>query len=151
MTKHQEGLLHLFHEAPINQTFAGIRLSFREELAIVYFPVTEEWFHGAMALHGGVYMKALDDAAYFAAALKEPEHFLLTAEMDTSFLRPVGLGSIEARGRFKGREGRSISAEASLYDAEGILVGTCTSLLVPGKSPWQGISSYAAGFASHGE
>ncbi len=79
--------------------------------------------HAAGALHGSVYFKLLDDAAFFAANSLESKVFLLTASFNVHLIRPVSEGRITAHGRLTERTSRLFFAESKLKDAAGRLIG----------------------------
>ncbi|MBK5230881.1 MAG: PaaI family thioesterase, partial [Thermoleophilia bacterium] len=71
----------------------------RKSSVRVAVKVREDMLHAAHALHGSVYFKVLDDAAFFAANSLIPGHFVLTAGFSLHLLRPVTGGTITATGR----------------------------------------------------
>ena len=73
-TEHYTALERMYLSAPINSFYSPeIWISHGEaEIAI---PVKPEFFHAAAAVHGSVYFKLLDDAAFFAANSLIDEHF----------------------------------------------------------------------------
>jgi uncharacterized protein (TIGR00369 family) len=70
-------------------------------------------------MHGSVYFKMLDDAAFFAANSQVEDVFVLTASFNLYFLRPVSEGRIRSEGRVTSRSRRLILAEARLEDDRG--------------------------------
>ena len=78
---HFQALENMYLSAPIN-AFYDPRIEVSDAEAIVEIEVSEKLFHSAEAVHGSVYFKMLDDAAFFAASALEREVFVLT----TSFL-----------------------------------------------------------------
>ena len=48
-------------------------------------PIKEDYFHALNAIHGSVYFKMLDDAAFFAAQSVVEDYMLLTANFNISF------------------------------------------------------------------
>ncbi len=82
-------------------------------------PVRPEFFHAAGAVHGSVYFKALDDAAFFAANSLVEDVFVLTASFNLYFTRPISAGEIRATGRVIHRSLRLILAESEATDARG--------------------------------
>jgi hypothetical protein len=64
--EHFRKLEHLYRVAPVTRWYgASIRIGDGE--AEVSIPVRPEFYHAAHAVHGSVYFRALDDAAFFAA------------------------------------------------------------------------------------
>lgn len=56
-----------------------------------------------------------------------PDQFQSTSQLSVSFLRPVRPGRLIGRGRVVHREGELAFLEASLLDAEGVVVATATA------------------------
>ena len=122
--------------APINQ-LTGSRLEVRDAEATVHLPISEKLCHAFGAVHGSMYFKCLDDAAYFAANSVCPDVWVLTADFHTRLLRPVPLqeGSLRAEGRVVSRGQRMIIAESVLYDKKGREVARGTGSFMPSDIP----------------
>lgn len=120
-SQHFRFLENMYLQAPIVKSLypeSAIRIS--EGLAVIECPAKAHYFHAANSLHGSVYFRMLDDAAYFAASSMETTYFLLTAEFTIKFLRPVSGGLLKAEGRLSGDpSGGMVNAEAWLYTSEG--------------------------------
>jgi len=82
-----------------------------------------EFFHAAGAVHGAVYFKAMDDAAFFAVASLLDDVFPLTVTFNVYLLRPIAEGELRAIGEVVHRSQRLYIAEAQLFDAEGRQIG----------------------------
>jgi uncharacterized protein (TIGR00369 family) len=118
MAAHFARLERMYINGPNNEYYnPGIRVT--EGEAEVVIPVQEKFFHAANGVHGSVYFKALDDAAFFAVNSLVERVFVLTVSFNVEFSRPVSKGELVARGRYLGRSGRHYLAEAVLMDAEG--------------------------------
>ncbi len=113
MSDHYRKLENMYHAAPVNQFYDPI-LQVSEGRAVVTMEAREEFFHAANALHGSVYFKALDDAAFFAVNSLAREHFVLTVSFNLYLLRPVSRGMLRA-------EGTVVTATRSLYVADAVL------------------------------
>jgi uncharacterized protein (TIGR00369 family) len=111
----------MYATAPINQFFRPT-LVVSEGRADISIPVKREFFHAAQALHGSVYFKALDDAAFFAVNSLLEDRFALTVTFNIYLLRPVSEGTIQATGRVVHRSKRLYVAESVLVDAAGLEV-----------------------------
>ncbi len=81
--------------------------------------VKEKFFHAAAAVHGSVYFKVLDDAAFFAVGSVVDDVLVLTASFNLYLTRPVSSGVIQASGRVVHRSRRLFVAEAVASDSEG--------------------------------
>ncbi len=82
-----------------------------------------EFHHAAQAVHGSVYFRLLDDAAFFAADSQVTDVLVLTVSFTVHFVRPVTSGELRAVGRTLHQGGRLLLAESQLFDAGGRLLG----------------------------
>ena len=116
--EHYTALERMYLSAPINSFYSPeIWISHGEaEIAI---PVKPEFFHAAAAVHGSVYFKLLDDAAFFAANSLIDEYFALTASFTTYLLRPISEGKMKATGKVVYAGARSFLAESVVVDGDG--------------------------------
>jgi uncharacterized protein (TIGR00369 family) len=119
---HFRKLERMYASAPINAYFAP-RLTVREGQAEVSIPVRPDFFHAAHAVHGSVYFKALDDAAFFAVNSLVTDVFVLTVTYNVYLTRPVTAGIMSATGRVVNRSRNLFIAEAELVDDRGRSVG----------------------------
>jgi uncharacterized protein (TIGR00369 family) len=115
--EHFRKLERMYHGAPINQFFQPtLRVS--DGTAELHVPVKPEFFHAAHAVHGSVYFKALDDAAFFAVSSLVTDVFVLTASYNIYLTRPVVEGTLQAFGRVVHRSRTLFLAEAELLDGQ---------------------------------
>jgi uncharacterized protein (TIGR00369 family) len=111
----------LYAAAPISQWY-GTRITIADGRADVRVVARPEFYHAAGAVHGSVYFRALDDAAYFAVNSRVREVLVLTVSFTVHFTRPVAEGELRASGRLRHESGRLFMAEADLRDtAERLL------------------------------
>lgn len=116
--KHFLKLERLYAGAPINEFFKP-SLQISDGEAVIEIQVEDKFHHAAGAIHGSVYFKALDDAAYFAANSVVEDTFLLTANFHLNLLRPVISGRLRAVGRVTNQTRQLVLAESVLYDEQG--------------------------------
>lgn len=116
--EHYRRLERMYLGAPINRYFEP-EIEIDEGTARVKVAIREDFFHAADAVHGSVYFKVLDDAAFFAVASLVEETFVLTASFNLYLVRPVASGAIEATGTVVQRSRRLFVAEAVARDSEG--------------------------------
>jgi uncharacterized protein (TIGR00369 family) len=145
MTKdpHFTALENMYLTGPINE-FYRPRIDVSDSEATIEIEVSEKLFHAAGAVHGSVYFKLLDDAAFFAANSLEREVFVLTTSFTTFLTRPISSGTLRAVGRVVHRTRSQFVAEAIAYNAEGREVGRGTGIFVRGKSPLREVRGYDA-------
>ena len=74
---HFVALEKMYAAGPINELFQPV-LEVGEGMASIDMEVSERFFHAGGALHGSVYFKMLDDAAFFAVNSLERDRFVLT-------------------------------------------------------------------------
>lgn len=112
---HWRRLERMYLGAPVNRYFdPGIEIS--DGRASITIEVREDFHHAAGAMHGSVYFKALDDAAFFAANSRVADCFVLTASFHLDFFRPVSTGTICSTGKLVYEGRRMLTAEAQLVD-----------------------------------
>jgi len=119
---HYRKLERMYVSAPVSRWY-GISIKIDEGRAEVFLPVKPEFLHAARAVHGSVYFRALDDAAFFAANSLVPDVFVLTASFNVHFIRPASSGTLRAEGRILHRGGRLIVAESTLFNDAGETLG----------------------------
>lgn len=115
---HYRKLERMYASAAVNTYYVPI-LRVSEGRAEVIIPVRPDFFHAAGAVHGSVYFKALDDAAFFAVNSLVDDVFVLTVSFNLYLTRPISRGDITATGRVVHRSQRLFIAEAELVDADG--------------------------------
>lgn len=114
-TIHFRKLENMYLRAPTNKYY-NPAIKIGKGTAEINIAVKKDFFHGAQAVHGSVYFKALDDAAYFAVSSLVNECLLVTVSFNLHFIRPVSNGIIKAEGNVA-QHGKKISfAESVLLD-----------------------------------
>ena len=116
--EHFRKLERMYAAAPVNEYFRP-ELKVSEGQAEVIIPVRREFFHAANAVHGAIYFKALDDAAFFAVSSVVTDVFVVTVTYNVYLTRPVSEGSMRAVGRVVHRSKQLFLAEAELFDDRG--------------------------------
>ena len=116
--EHFGKLKRMYKEAPCNQAFSP-GISIQTGAAQVSFSVKPDMFHAAGSVHGSIYFKLLDDAAYFAAASYEDDVFLTTASFNCYFLKPVTNGMLSAEGKVKNASKQLFIVESVVMNMSG--------------------------------
>jgi uncharacterized protein (TIGR00369 family) len=116
--EHHRKLERMYLRAPVNEYYKPT-IRIRDGEADIVIPVRPEFFHAAHAVHGSVYFKAMDDAAFFAANSLVEDVFVLTASFTVYLLRPISSGTMRATGRVMHASRRLFVAEAELVDDDG--------------------------------
>ena len=148
MTKdpHFVALENMYLAAPISELYhPTIEISDSE--ATIEVEVVEKFFHSAGGLHGSVYFKLLDDAAFFAANSLERDVFVLTTSFTTYLTRPVSSGTIRAVGRVVNRNKSQFIAESVINDSEGNEIGRGSGIFVRSKILLREQPGYSTGDA----
>jgi uncharacterized protein (TIGR00369 family) len=138
---HHRALERMYLGAPLNAFFRP-RIRIAHETAEIDMDVREDFHHAAGAVHGAVYFKMLDDAAFFAANSIETDVFVLTTAFTTYLTRPISSGRMQALGRVVNRNRSQIVAEAVVRDGEGVEVGRGSGLFVRSKVKLADVPTY---------
>jgi len=132
--EHYRALENMYLAAPINVIYEP-QIEISHERAEIRIEVKEKFFHAANAVHGSVYFKMLDDAAYFAANSIEPEYFVLTIAFTTYLTRPITSGSMKSSGKVVSKTRTQIIAESVVYNGKGKEIGRGNGIFVRSKQP----------------
>ncbi|MCJ7663856.1 MAG: PaaI family thioesterase [Desulfobacterales bacterium] len=116
--EHHRRLERMYASAPVNKYFAP-SMHASEGRADVLIKVRPDFFHAAHAVHGVLYFKLLDDAAFFAVNSLVHDVFVLTVSFNIYLTRPVSAGELKAIGRVVHRSKQLFIAESELMNAEG--------------------------------
>jgi uncharacterized protein (TIGR00369 family) len=120
--EHYRKLERMYASALVNEYYRPV-LTVSEGAAEVVIPVRRDFFHAAHAVHGSVYFKALDDAAFFACNSLVPDVFVLTVTYNVYLTRPIAEGTMRAVGRVVHQSRQLLVAEAELLDDRGRQLG----------------------------
>jgi uncharacterized protein (TIGR00369 family) len=116
--EHYRKLERMYASARINEFFEPV-LEVSEGRADLTLKVHERFLHAAHAVHGSVYFKALDDAAWFAVNSLVEDVFVLTVSFNIYLVRPIARGVMKAGGRVVHQSRRLYIAESTLTDERG--------------------------------
>ena len=132
--EHYRKLERMYASAPINDFFQPV-MRVTEGQAVVTTKVRRDFFHAANAVHGALYLKMLDDAAFFAVNSLVTDTFVLTVSLNAYLVRPVSEGELKAVGRVVHRSRRLYVAESQLTDSEGREIARGSGTFVPSDIP----------------
>lgn len=117
---HFEKLKRMYLGAKVNtQLYDTTTCIIEEGTSTIGLVVSDKYFHALGAMHGSVYFKLLDDAAFFAVSSIVTDVFVLTTSFNIQLIRPVSSGKIKAVGSVRFRSQNLFVAEATLYDEKG--------------------------------
>jgi len=134
MTKmqHFSALERMYLAAPINRIYEPT-IMISAGRAEIEIELNEGYFHSAGAVHGSIYFKMLDDAAFFAANSLEREVFVLTVSFTTYLTRPVSSGTLRAVGSVATETKTQFIAESIVYNSEQKEIGRGNGIFVRSK------------------
>jgi len=123
-SEHFRKLERMYLSAPINiDIYKGISINISSERAEITLEIESKFFHAANAIHGSVYFKMLDDAAFFAVNSIVPDLFVYTVSFNTQLLRPASSGIIKSVGELKFKSANLFIADSTLLDENNKVIG----------------------------
>lgn len=131
---HFRALERMYLAAPINEIF-NPQITVTTERADITIEVKRNFFHSAGAVHGSVYFKMMDDAAFFAANSIVPDFFVLTTSFTTYMTKPISSGRMKSVGKVVTKGKKQIIAEAVVYDAHGEEIGRGSGIFMRSSIP----------------
>ncbi len=140
---HFRALESLYRAAPINHLFESTLKITAPGNCDIRFAVDERHFHAAGAIHGSVYFKMLDDAAFYAVNSLVTDRFVLTTAFNVLFTRPIKPGMLRATGRWLSGRKRVYVGEARLIDGDGEEAGRGTGTFMRSHIPLAGLPGYS--------
>lgn len=133
---HFEKLEKMYLQAKVNKMiYDTTTCKISEGQSEIGLEVSDKYFHALGAIHGSVYFKLLDDAAYFAVSSIVEDAFILTTSFNMNLLRPVSKGIIRAKGKVKYKSKNLFVAKAILYNEEGKEIAFGTGNFTRSKIP----------------
>ncbi len=118
--EHFDKLEKMYLQANINtKIFDTTTVKISEGIAQIGLEISEKYFHALGAIHGSVYFKLLDDAAFFAVNSIVEDVFVLTTSFNVNLLRPADKGIITSVGKVKFKSRNIFVAESTLYNEDG--------------------------------
>jgi uncharacterized protein (TIGR00369 family) len=132
--EHFESLEKMYLAAPINQLYKPT-IAISEGISEIEMILSEKFHHSGGGVHGSVYFKMLDDAAFFACNSYEKEVFVLTTSFTTYLTRPVSEGILKAIGKVVNKNRTQFIAESVVYDSAGNEIGRGNGIFVRSKFP----------------
>lgn len=115
-----------------------------EGVGEVELHVREDHLNSMGIVHGGVYVTLLDAAFGHAVswcAVEGNTRSAVTVSLTTTFLAPARTGHVVARGVVKGQQGRMVTLEGEVRDADGTLcvVGQASFMYMAGSEQRDGV------------
>lgn len=118
--EHFRKLRNMYLSAEVNtQIFDTTECKIELEKATISLVIADKYFHALGAIHGSVYFKLLDDAAFFAVSSIVEDLFVLTTSFNTNIIRPANSGKITAVGKVRFKAKNLFVAESTLFNEDG--------------------------------
>ncbi len=140
-SEHHRSLERMYLAAPVN-CFYEPRITVGVGTSEIEIDLDEKFFHAAHAVHGSVYFKMLDDAAFFAASSIEDEVFVLTTAFTTYITRPVSSGVMRSVGQVVNQNRTQFVVEAIAFNGDGVEIARGNGLVVRGSVPLERAAGY---------
>ena len=135
LPEHYRKLERMYLQANINtMLFDTTTCAISMEKAEIGLTLSEKYYHALGAIHGSVYFKLLDDAAFFAVSSIVEDVFVLTSTFNINLIRPVKNGEIMAIGKVKSRSSNLFVAESTLFNEAGKEIASGTGSFVKSKT-----------------
>ena len=117
---HYRKLERMYLKANFNtMIYDTTQVKITHESAQITLDINEKYFHALGAIHGSVYFKMLDDAAFFAVNSIIEDVFVLTTSFNIHLIRPANQGIIKSMGKVKYTSKNLFIAESTLYNEQG--------------------------------
>lgn len=130
--EHYRRLERMYRSAPINEFFKP-EILISHGMAEIKIEVDRRFFHAANAVHGSVYFKSLDDAAFFAVSSLVDDCFVLTSNFNLYLHAPVTAGTMRSVGNVVRGGGSSFLAESVLYNEKNEEIARGSGMFVKSK------------------
>lgn len=130
---HYKLLETVYTKAPVNAEYAP-KIVVTEGNTEIQINLCEKYHHGMHAVHGAVIFKMADDAGFFAANSLIKDVFVLTANFNIHFIRPVASGIIRSVGKVIHRGSRQIITDSICYDKKGRIIAQGRGVYMPSKA-----------------
>jgi uncharacterized protein (TIGR00369 family) len=139
--EHFKRLENMYQAAPLNGFYLPV-MKVSEGHAEISIDLNPKMFHAGQAVHGSVYFKMLDDAAFFAANSLEPEFFVLTTSFTTYLTKPISSGTMKAVGKIANYNRTQFIAEAVVYNSRNQEVGRGNGIFVRSNKKLMDVAGY---------
>ena len=117
---HYQKLEEMYLKANINtDLYATTTVNIKEGYSEVGLTISKNYFHALGAIHGSVYFKLLDDAAFWAVNSIVYDFFCLTTSFNIHITKPVSSGKLLAKGTLKFKSKNIFFARSSLFNEKG--------------------------------
>jgi uncharacterized protein (TIGR00369 family) len=140
-SEHFKRLENMYKAAPLND-FYSPKMTVSKGQAEISIELAPKLFHAGQAVHGSVYFKMLDDAAFFAANSLEPDFFVVTTSFTTYLTKPISKGTMKAVGKIANYNRTQFIAEAIVYNSKDQEVGRGNGIFVRSNKRLMDVAGY---------
>ena len=117
---HYTRLEKMYLNANINtKMFTSTTAKISDSKAEIGITISDKHFHALGAIHGSVYFKLLDDAAYFAVSSIVKDYFVLTTSFNLNMIKPANKGKLTAIGEVKFESKNLFIAKSKILNYKG--------------------------------
>jgi len=139
--QHFRCLENMYQSAAINDYFLPT-MTVSESASEISMKIDPKFFHAGQAVHGSVYFKMLDDAAFFAANSLEYDVFVLTTSFTTYLTKPISSGSMRATGKVVNKNRSQFISESIIYNSKDEEIGRGNGIFVRSKIRLEDVAGY---------
>ena len=133
---HFRKLERMYLSTNVNQQFyQTTKVTIGEGTATIDLTIEEKYFHALGAIHGSVYFKLLDDAAFFAVNSLIDDVFALTTSFNLNLIRPANRGQLIAIGNIRYQSKNIFTAESKIINEVGKEIAFGTGNFAKSKVP----------------
>ena len=131
---HYKKLKNMYLNANINtDIYSTTTVKIEEGYSEVGLIISKKYFHALGAIHGSIYFKLLDDAAFWSVNSVVTDYFCLTTSFNIHLIKPASTGKLLAKGNLKFKSKNIFHAESSLYNEDGIEIAFGTGSFCKSK------------------
>ena len=113
--RHFKKIINGYKSAPINQLYKP-KMNLSLGKSIIQIKILQQFHHSANSLHGSIYFKMLDDAAWAASNTYVEDVFLFTYNFNIFLTKPVSKGLITSKGMLVEKKDKKYIAKSYLFD-----------------------------------
>jgi len=139
--EHFRRLESMYQAAPLNDYYQPM-MTVNDGAAEIWIDIDKKFFHAGQAVHGSVYFKMLDDAAFFAANSLEPDFFVLTTSFTTYLTKPISSGKMKAVGKVVNQNRTQFIAESIVYNSRNQEIGRGNGIFVRSRNKLMDVDGY---------
>ena len=130
---HLNRIINCYKSAPINQLYKP-EMHLEMGKCEIEIEIKDEYFHSANSLHGSIYFKMLDDAAWAASNTYVEDVFLFTSTFTITLAKPVSSGIIKSEGTVINQTSDRFVSKSVLLDSNNIQIAKGAGVFLRSKN-----------------